>query len=382
MLSGDLRDGQRLSARRPADDALSGRIQQNARVTSTRKKLSGLSIAVALVGALIQFALGAYYLGMAHAPHPHHLPVGLVAPAAQRAELVPPLEKGGAFNVADYRDVATLETAIKDRKAYGGLVIAPTGATLYVASAASPAVANLLKSLYTQEYERRLAASVKQATAAGAPVPAATAARLAAPPTIVDLVPLPAEDSAGSSLGFLIQALSLGASIASLALGRIGAKVVGRSARRGLGHAALLILYAVLSGAVALAAMSMFGVGRNGDHGGLFLAFSLISLAITASTAAAVALVGPAGALVGGLYFTLGLIISGSSIAPEMLPGAGRVIGQLLPPGAGATFIRDRLYFPNAPDGGQIAELLVFAGVGLLVILVRNTLAGRRASDA
>lgn len=348
------------------------------RMDVTPRRLSRLGLIVALAGAAIQFILGAYYLAMAHAPKPHHLPVGIVASEQQRAELVPALEKGGSFDVAEYDNADELTTAIRHRKAYGGVVFAADGPTLYVASAASPAVANLLRSQYTEEYDRRIAENVKAATSAGGPVPAASVAGLTERPAIVDLVPTSPEDSAGSSLGFLIQALSLGASIASLALGRLG-QGVRRSTKRGLGHAALLILYAVLSGAVALAVMSVFGVGKGADHGGLFLAFALVSLAITASTAAAVSLFGPAGSLVGALYFTVGLVISGSSIAPEMLPRVGGALGQLLPPGAGATFVRDRLYFPDASDSAPMVVLLVFATIGLLIVLLRNALAERRS---
>ena len=348
-------------------------------MNTTHRRISGLGLAIALVGAAIQLALGVYYLAMAHAPHPHHLQVGIVAPTAERDAIVPPLEAGGSFDVHEYPNAGALMTAIKERQAYGGAVIDQKGATLYVASAASPAVSNLLKNLYVQEVDRRLAAAVQNLTAAGKPVPAATVAALTKPPAIVDLVPLPADDSAGSSLGFLIQALSLGASIASLALGRLGQKT-SRSLQRGIGHAGLLIVYAALSSAVALAAMSMFGVGKGADRGGLFLAYALVSVAITASTAAAVALVGRAGALVGGLYFTLGLIISGSSIAPEMLPTAGRIVGQLLPPGAGASLIRDRLYFPAASDSRPIIVLALFGGIGLLIVVVCNVRGGRAAA--
>lgn len=348
-------------------------------MNTARRRISSLGLAIALVGALIQLLLGIYYLAMAHAPHPHHLPVGIVASASERAAIVPSLQAGGSFDVHTYPTAAHLMAAIKLREAYGGVVLDQQGATLYVASAASPAVSNLLKNLYVQEYDRRRAASLAQVTRAGKPVPPATVTALAKPPAIVDLVALPADDSAGSSLGFMIQALSLGASIASMALGRLGRKT-SRSLQRGLGHAALLVLYAALSAGVALLAMSAFGVGKAADHGGSFLAYALVSLAITASTAAAVALVGTAGTAVGALYFTLGLIISGSSIAPEMLPRAGRVVGQLLPPGAGASFVRDRLYFPGASDTTELIVLSAFAGVGLLIVVICNLRGGLAAS--
>lgn len=339
-------------------------------------RISKLGLAIAGFGALIQLLLGFYYLAMAHSPHPHDLPVGLVGSAAQQARLTPALEKDRQFKVEAYGDAAALTTAIKHRLAYGGVVFSGNDATLYVASAAAPSVANLLRASFTAEYEQEIGKQVSQATASGRPVPAATAAALAAPPKIVDVVPLPKDDSAGSSLSFVIQAICLGGSIASLALGRLGA-MTRRSTLRGVGHAALLVVYALLSAAVAILAMSAFGVGSGASHGTLFWGLAFVSLAVTASTAAAVTAFGPAGSLVGGLYFTLGLIISGSSIAPEMLPALGRHIGQALPPGAGATVMRDALYFPSASTGSAFVVLGLYAGLGLLLVLLINAAANR-----
>ena len=116
---------------------------------------------------------------------------------------------------------------------------------------------------------------------------------------------------------------------------------------------------------------------KGADRFTLFWGLALISLAVTASTAAVVALVGPAGSLIGGLYFTVGLIISGSSIAPEMLPKAGHTVGQLLPPGAGATVARDAMYFPDAATAGAFVVLAAYALGGLAVILSCNAAANR-----
>ncbi|WP_460791408.1 ABC transporter permease [Nocardioides maradonensis] len=340
------------------------------------RRVSRLGIAIAVGGALIQLLLGVYYLAMAHSPHPHDLPVGLVGSAAQQAQLTPQLEQGGQFKVEPYADAASLTQAIKERKAYGGAVFTGSTAELYVASAATPSVASLLKASFTAAYQQQVAKNVAAVTQAGKPVPAATAAALATPPKITDVVPLPKDDSAGGSLGFIIQAISLGGSIASLALGRLGA-MTQRSLVRGLGHALLLVVYALASAGVALLAASWFGVGDGADHGKLFLGLALVSLAVTASTAAAVMIFGPPGTLVGGLYFTVGLIISGASIAPEMLPHWGGTIGKLLPPGAGATVVRDALYFPDASTGSPFVVLGLYSVIGLLVVIVINAAANR-----
>jgi hypothetical protein len=120
--------------------------------------------------------------------------------------------------------------------------------------------------------------------------------------------------------------------------------------------------------------MSLFGVGRVADRLAMLGIFSLISFAITASTAGAVALLGPAGALVGALYFTLGTVISGASILPEFLPAFGRRLGENLPTGAGVQAVRDNLYFPDAPVAGHLVVLALYAGVGGAIVLITNIL--------
>lgn len=340
------------------------------------RKIRNLGLTIALVGALVQLLLGVYYLAMAHAPKPHSLPVGIVASAEQRAQLEPQLEEGDRFEVEAYDDTSSLVAAIKKREAYGGAVLDGPASTLYVASAASPAVANLLRTSYTAAYDDQVGTKVDSLAAAGAPVDAATLRALTAPPKVVDVVPLPKDDSNGGSLGLIIQALALGGSIASIALGRLG-KLTERSLGLGIRHAGLLVLYAALSAGVALLAMSLFGVGEGAAAWSLFGGLALASLAITASVAGVVALVGPAGTLLGGVYFTLGIIISGTTIAPEMLPDGGRLVGQLLPPGAAATVVRDSLYFPDATTAGAFVVLGAFAGVGLLVVLLANALGYR-----
>jgi uncharacterized membrane protein len=179
------------------------------------------------------------------------------------------------------------------------------------------------------------------------------------------------------SLGLLTQALALGGTVASMGLGRLIPRTK-RSWRRGLAHVSILALYAVGSAAVVLYSMRWFGVGVTADRGEMLAIFSLISLAITASTAGAVAVLGPAGAVVGALYFTLGTVISGASILPEFLPAFGRYVGENLPTGAGVQAVRDDLYFPNASIDKHLVVLVLYAGIGAVVVLITNMLPNRR----
>jgi hypothetical protein len=332
--------------------------------------------AVCVVGVLVQLLLTAYYLGMGHKAAPHDLPVGLIAGTDQRGQITTMLEEDGAFAVADYDSAEALITAIKRRDVYGGVDVTGEEPMLYVAGAAGASAASLLRSTYNDVMQQQKAQQLTAMAQGGDTVGVTVAESLIAAPEVTDVVPLPADDVNGVSLGFLTQALSLGGTIASIGLGRLIPRT-RRSWRRGVAHLATLSFYAVGSAAAVLWSMSWFGIGEGADRPEMFCIFSLISLAVTGSTAGAVALVGPAGALVGAFYFTIGTVISGASILPEFLPAFGRELGEHLPTGAGVQAVRDNLYFPDAPIGAHLTVLVLYAAIGCLIVLITNILPNR-----
>jgi hypothetical protein len=332
--------------------------------------------AVCVVGVLVQLLLTAYYLGMGHKAAPHDLPVGLIAGNDQRGQITTMLEEDGAFAVADYDSAEALITAIKRRDVYGGVDVTGEEPMLYVAGAAGASAASLLRSTYNDVMQQQKAQQLTAMAQGGDTVGVTVAESLIAAPEVTDVVPLPADDVNGVSLGFLTQALSLGGTIASIGLGRLIPRT-RRSWRRGVAHLATLSFYAVGSAAAVLWSMSWFGIGEGADRPEMLCIFSLISLAVTGSTAGAVALVGPAGALVGAFYFTIGTVISGASILPEFLPAFGRELGEHLPTGAGVQAVRDNLYFPDAPIGAHLTVLVLYAAIGCLIVLITNILPNR-----
>jgi hypothetical protein len=345
-------------------------------ITSVRQ-FRTFALAVCLIGVLVQLGLTAYYLGMGHRAVPHHVPVGLVAQAGQRDQVVALLEADAVFRVSDYTNAADLIIAIKSRDVYGGVDLTGTAPHLYLAGAAGPAAASLLRTTFTGVVQQQTANQLEALAEQDARMTVAQAQILNTPPPITDVVPLPRDDISGASLGFLTQALALGGTIASLGLGRLIPRT-RRSWKRGIGHVITLGVYAAGSAAVILWSMGWFGVGTAADKPELFGVFALISLAITASTAGAVALLGPGGAAVGALYFTLGTVVSGASILPEFLPAFGRRLGESLPTGAGVQAVRDDLYFPAAPIGHHLLILTLYAGIGCLLVLITNLLPNKR----
>jgi hypothetical protein len=350
--------------------------EQNQEVESVAR-FRRFAMGVCLIGVLLQLGLTAYYLGMGHKAQPHHVPVGLVSSAAKRAAVINLLSQNDYFKVTDYATVDDLTIAIKRRDVYGGVDVTASKPHLYVAGAAGPAAAALLRTTYVGVVQQQNATALAALAKADDDMPVARAQELNAPPAITDLVPLPSADVNGVSLGFLAQSLALGGTVASMGLGRLIPRTK-RSWKRGLAHVSILAVYAIGSAAVVLWSMTWFGVGTTADRGEMLGIFSLISLAITGSTAGAVALLGPAGALVGFMYFTLGTVISGASILPEFLPAFGRTVGENLPTGAGVQAVRDDLYFPAASIGGYLTVLGLYAGIGVVLVLITNMLPNRK----
>jgi hypothetical protein len=120
-----------------------------------------------------------------------------------------------------------------------------------------------------------------------------------------------------------------------------------------------LLAVASLSGATAyLISQGLLGA-LPGEHLATWASLSLMILAIAASTAGFIALVGPGGlGISAALFVFVGNPFSGVTSAPDLLPTVVRELGQLLPPGAGANLLRSTAYFG---DNGSLLPLTVLS---------------------
>src|SRR4051812_48232155 len=175
-------------------------------------------------GGIIQILMSGYYLSVAHAPQPHDLPVGFVAAPDDAARIQAGIDQGGQFAARRYPSVEEMTGAVTTKEIFGGLDASAAPAHLYVASAAGTAASNALRAAFTGVVQQQTAEKVQQLTAAGQPVAPATVQQLTTPPAVTDLVALPPDDRTGASIGLLVQALAIGATVASIGLGRIGAR--------------------------------------------------------------------------------------------------------------------------------------------------------------
>lgn len=307
-----------------------------------RARIWGIATAI----ALLQVLLVMLFAWPASRTAPHELPIALAGPPQQVAGIAASIQaaRPGAFDVITVADDAAARDAVTSRDAYGALVLASTGATLYTAPAASTAVANAL--------------------AQGIPAVVAQA-NPQAQVTVTPLVPNPAGDPNGQGLPISLIPLA----ITSIAAGA----AIGLRARTRSSRLVGVLLYAVLAGALSTWALQgELGVltGSAVANAGVMM---LLCAAVAAATAGLASLLGVAGVgLAAILVFFLGLPFSGAMSAWQLIPTPWGQWAQYLPIGAGNIAVRSVAFFSGAGAAGALTVLACWALAGLaLAALVR-----------
>ncbi len=279
---------------------------------------------------------------------PHDLPFAVAGPKPAVDSLVQGLEQTqpGAFTVTKLADDAAARAAVTDRKVYGALSLSKTGATLYTAAAASPAVAQAL----TQSIPPALKQGLPQAVV-----------------TVTDLVPNPADDPHGASLPTALIPITL----ASVAAGAVIGLLAGTRRLR----LAALAMYAVLTGTLSTLAIQTLVGGLTGSWLSNAAVITLAALAIASAATGLVAVAGPAGAVVSALVvFFVGFPFSGATTAWQLVPTPWGQLAQYLPVGATNTALRSVAFFDGAASAASLTVLALWGAVGLGLSL----LTGRR----
>ena len=272
---------------------------------------------------------------------PRDLPLVVAGPppAAQAAAARLP----AGFAVTVVPDAAAADAAIRDREAYGALILGPAGPAVHVASAASPAVAAAL----TQ------AAGTLGATA------------------VVDVVPA-GPRAAAFAAGFLPLAMAAMAAGVLLVLG-----AAGRAARL-----TGVVTFAALAGLAGAAVLNLWLDVVPGGYWPVAGVIALLCGAIAATMSGLGAALGRAGLGLGAVtVFLVGNALSAAGSAPELLPQPWGEVGQWLPIGAGATLLRSVAYFDGAGGGRAALILAGYLVLGLaLVAAARPRAAGPAAT--
>lgn len=274
---------------------------------------------------------------------PRDLPVGVAGPSPATDAIAADLDAHG-FDVHHYASLADARAAIEDRDVYGALVAAPDGMTILTASAASPTVAQLLREIATQANGQRGGAKV------------------------LDVVPTGAGDSHG--------AIFISALFPLVLTSMLTGVIAGLLTRPGWWQAAILAGVAIVAGLLVTWIVQGWLNALAGDWWTNAAVLGLIIFATAAAVAGGGALIGSGGYGIGALLMVLvGNPWSGATSAPELLPDAVRITGQLLPAGAGTTLLRNAAFFDGAASAGPLVVLLSWSALGLAAICLGTRVA-------
>jgi hypothetical protein len=287
---------------------------------------------------------------------PRDLPVGIVgaSPASEQAAAALGQAEPGGFAFQLYPDQAAALSAIKDRDVYGAFAFSYRQITVLEASAASPAVAQLLDSVGQQLAGQ----ATEHAAASGQPWLRTRVAQ-------VDVVAASASDPHETALALQFVPLS----ISSLIMAAVIALVLGfRPAWRQV--MALAIVSCTAGLGAYLIAQSFLGMLPH-EHLATWAALSLAVFAMGSASAGLIALVGAAGlGLSAALMVFVGNAFSGNTSAPQLLPTAADHIGQWFPPGAAANLLRSTAFFNGNGASGHVYVLIMWSVLGMAAIVV------------
>ncbi|UJP10095.1 hypothetical protein L2X99_17370 [Microbacterium sp. KUDC0406] len=325
------------------------------------------------------------------------LPVGIVGPDASVAQVEEAVDEkaDGAVELIRYDDRDAAVTAIEHREAYGEIVLgdAPTDAPeVLKATAASTQVAGVLDGLAAQ-LQKQIDAQIRiqveqgvqqlQATMGAALQAAMAGQRPQLPQTpetfeiptvtvvVTDLAPYSDADPQGVGLTVSIFPLViggvLGGVLLSLTVTGVWRRLVG------------VLVYSASAGLVLTGILQTWVGALQADFWADAAAIALTIAAIASTVTALSGLFGRPGVAVGAVSMILfANPLSAANVPVEFLLEPWGTIGQWMPPGAGATLLRELSYFPDA-DVSQQWLLLGGWALGGLVLTALDP-AGRRAA--
>jgi hypothetical protein len=322
-------------------------------VHSSWPKVAG---AVALLTVIISVLLTAFAWPSVRSSV-HDVPIAVAGPAAAAQQVTAALDQRlpGGFEITRVDSGAAAEQLIRDREVYGAIDLSTGTPQVITASAASATIAQTLQ---------QIAAGLSQAQP-GAAAPIATR----------DVVALPADDPRGAGLSAGALPLVMGGLLAAVLL----TNLIKGAARRVTGA----LVFAV-TGGLAMTAILQFWFGSL--DGSYLLNAGAIALTIGATSMTLLgleSLLGYPGFGLGSVLMMLvGNPFSGATSAPEMLPGWGGALGQLLPPGAGGQLLRSTAFFDGNGAAHSIVVLVAWLAVGVALSVAGAVRARRRTESA
>ncbi|WP_296193829.1 hypothetical protein [uncultured Microbacterium sp.] len=282
-----------------------------------------------------------------------NIPLGLVGLEQATAQVAQNLDEhaSGVFVTSDYASRDDAVAAIEHRELYGAIVVGQSPEVL-IASAASPAVATILRGL-AQTLQQQVAAQVQ---AAGGNPASVTVA-------VTDVVPLSSNDQNGQAIAALGFPIVMGGMIGGILISLLVAGVTRRLTA--------LLGYAVIGGAAVTLVLHTWFQVLPGHFAPIALGIGLGMLGTASAIVGLNALIGPRGIAIGAIITMLvGNPISAAALPALFLVGPWGEIGQYFVPGAAATLIRDLCYFPDTDMTRAWVVLAAWAVGGVVLSAV------------
>jgi hypothetical protein len=322
------------------------------------RRLFAVAIAAAVAGLILTLSFGF----ADHAPAPHGVRLAVAAPAGLVRGLAAGLahRAPGGFALVAEPSASAVTDGVRSQSVAGGLVAGAAGPVTIVTAGAA-------------------GASQQQAVTA-ALIAAATA--LHRQTRLLDVVPLPAGDRAGSSV-FVFE---LGLLLPSV-LGSIGVFLLGRRFRLWWRVSAAVLFAVATACGSALALDTVFGA-LTGAGAALIGVGFLGSLTFVAFVTACQAVTGLPGTGLAALVFVVvGNAVSGGTVPFAFLPNGFRQVAPWLPNGAIVSAARDVVYLPGSDLARPLlvlaiwlaGSLAVLSGVDLLHLAERRRAPEREA---
>lgn len=276
---------------------------------------------------------------------PHNVPIGVVGAPAQIDSL---RSAATGFAVSPFDNADDARQAIQHRQIYGALILnAPTGVGVLVATAASPTAAALLQGV-GQHIAQASHRNVK----------------------IDEVRGFPSRDPKGTGLAAGALPLALG--------GFMGAVVIMMLIPNPAGRILGAIGFAIVGG-ITIVATLQFVIGTFDGNFWMTSLAGTFGIAATCFTVLGLreVLGSPGLGIAAILLVLLGNPLSGLGGGPEMLPTPWGAIGQLLPPGATGTLMRDVAFFNGYGATRPLITLTCYLITGAILYAV-GVATGRR----
>lgn len=325
----------------------------------------GLTAILAIM--MVAFSLPAVNSGI------NDVPIGVVTPNKEAYQkIAKPLEEKG-FKVSPYSDASKVKKSMTERDIYGAIGIDDSGnLTVYKATAASAAVSQLLTQLGDTIVEQQKTVGLNQINQLIDKTDDVTmikelhqkSAQLSAKKaSVVEVKSFPKADPKGTGLAAGALPIALGGWIGAVAIANV---VKGKKEKFWA-----VISFAIIGG-LGLVGVIQYGIGTF--DGSYFLTSLGAMLGIAATgffVLGIIEILGTPGlGIAAVILILLGNPLSGLSSAPEMLPAGWGSFGQLLPPGATGTLLRNIAFFDGNAIMQPVIVLLAYVAVGLLLFKI------------